>query len=511
MILERALDPVNRVRLFALAATATIGALAGLAPPLAILLVMGVFGLAVLIAIGQRATRAFLASLTVILIGYAFFNRTFAYLGLPPLYVGEIVLGLGALAFLTSSRRWALTRVHVLLLLFMGWGAAQTIPYLPLYGVDAIRDAVGWIYGLFAVFLSAVVLPEHFPRIVRLVRRVLPYWLVWVPIAGLATQAIGDRLPTVLGGVRLLTFKGGDAGVLLGGAAAFVLLGLYAWADRRPRLPEPLVWIPWLVSAGVVFIVNRGGMIAASTAGAALLFIRQSSRWLSVGFIIALVTILGLLIDPRIDVGARRELSFRQLTENVASIFGESTSSSLEGTQEFRLRWWSYIISYTIEGPYFWTGKGYGIALAADDGFDTTEAEELRSPHNGHIEILARAGVPGLILWLLLHVTFAGSMLSTAWRANRAGHTFWVAIIGWLFVLWAAGMANASFDPYLQGPQGGIWFWSAMGLGMAAMRATNEALARGDKRIDFGTEPPVRVPAATDLPSAGRPPHVVAR
>jgi len=35
-------------------------------------------------------------------------------------------------------------------------------------------------------------------------------------------------------------------------------------------------------------------------------------------------------------------------------------------------------------------------------------------------------------------------------------------------------MANASFDPYLQGPQGGIWFWSAVGLGMAAMRAAGE-------------------------------------
>ena len=504
MILERALDPGNRARLFALAATAAIGALAGLIPTLAIMLVTGVFGLVFVIGIGRRATTAFLASLVAILIGYAFFNRTFAYLGVPPLYVGEAVLGLGALAFLYSSRRWALTPVHVFLLLFMGWGAAQTIPYLSQYRFDAIRDAVGWIYGLFALFLSAVVLPEHFPRIVGLVRRVLPYWLVWVPIAALVAQAAGDRLPTVLGGVSLLTFKGGDAGVLLGGAAAFILLGLYGGADRKPRLPEPLVWIPWLAAAGVVFIINRGGMIAATTAGAALLFIRQSSRWLSVAFIVALITVVGLLIDPRIDVGARRELSFRQLTENVASIFGESTSSSLEGTQEFRLRWWSYIISYTVDGPYFWTGKGYGIALAVDDGFNTTEADELRSPHNGHMEILARAGVPGLTLWVLLHLTFAASMLSTAWRAHASGHTFWVAVLGWLFVLWAAGMANASFDPYLQGPQGGIWFWSAMGLGMAAMRATNEALSRPPERIGAATESRARRDASVALPG-GRP------
>jgi hypothetical protein len=31
-------------------------------------------------------------------------------------------------------------------------------------------------------------------------------------------------------------------------------------------------------------------------------------------------------------------------------------------------------------------------------------------------------------------------------------------------------MVNTSFDPYLEGPQGGIWFWSLFGLGMVIMR-----------------------------------------
>jgi hypothetical protein len=28
---------------------------------------------------------------------------------------------------------------------------------------------------------------------------------------------------------------------------------------------------------------------------------------------------------------------------------------------------------------------------------------------------------------------------------------------------------NMAFDVYLEGPQGGIWFWSVLGLGVAAL------------------------------------------
>jgi hypothetical protein len=46
-----------------------------------------------------------------------------------------------------------------------------------------------------------------------------------------------------------------------------------------------------------------------------------------------------------------------------------------------------------------------------------------------------------------------------------------VAIVGWIFAYWLAALVNASFDVYLEGPQGGIWFWSVIGLGIAAATA----------------------------------------
>jgi hypothetical protein len=44
------------------------------------------------------------------------------------------------------------------------------------------------------------------------------------------------------------------------------------------------------------------------------------------------------------------------------------------------------------------------------------------------------------------------------------------AVAAWILVFWTAIMVNTSFDPYLEGPQGGIWFWSLFGLGLVLMR-----------------------------------------
>src|SRR4051794_30601225 len=79
-------------------------------------------------------------------------------------------------------------------------------------------------------------------------------------------------------------------------------------------------------------------------------------------------------------------------------------------------------------------------------------------------------GVPGLIIWLALNITWAVRMF-VALRRARSLAPIWAMVVIWLFVYWAAMMVNASFDPYLQGPQGGIWFWAVIGGGLVAMDA----------------------------------------
>lgn len=161
-----------------------------------------------------------------------------------------------------------------------------------------------------------------------------------------------------------------------------------------------------------------------------------------------------------------------QIVANLVSIFNETSREGLQGSKEWRLKRWSKIIDYTFHGQYFWTGKGFGINLANDDGFQVFDRiRSLRSPHNGHLTVLAHIGVPGLALWIFLQVAFGGTLLSAYSRAKRRLAEPWAKINLWIFVYWFAFLVNASFDVFLESPQGGIWFWSLFGLGIAILEA----------------------------------------
>jgi hypothetical protein len=467
--LDRAhLETIARVAIFV-----GLGALAGVAGALnPLTLVVGAVGLAAvwLFAWRGRPQRVFHRALIGLLIGYALMGRGLAHVGVPPLYVGEVVLGLGVFATLISVRTFPGGPVRLLILAFMAWGALQTIPYIARDGVNAFRDAVTWGYALFALIVSVSITGRHFDRIISLYRRWIPLYCLWVPL----TLILSRILPSAPGSEdSLVSPKPGDMGVFLAGIAAFALLGLYS-AAPKPRVPEALMWVLWLPAAVVVAIYNRGGMIAIVTAGAVIFFLRLPQRWLSPIFFTLLIGTLLVFVDPKVDVGQGRNISVSQFVDNVASLVTDSDSAALEGTKEFRLRWWTKIVNYTINGPYFWTGKGFGINLADDDGFQVYADHSLRAPHNGHFEILARTGVPGLLLWILMNGAIGIGLLRAAAGAKAMGRTRWVAIDGWLFVAWAAALVNASFDPYLQGPHGGIWFWSMVGLAIIAIETSTK-------------------------------------
>jgi hypothetical protein len=37
-------------------------------------------------------------------------------------------------------------------------------------------------------------------------------------------------------------------------------------------------------------------------------------------------------------------------------------------------------------------------------------------------------------------------------------------------------LVDTSFDPYLEGPQGGIWFWAIIGVGLVVMTQRRDAV-----------------------------------
>ena len=106
------------------------------------------------------ANHRFLALVALLLLGYAFLNKGFAYWGIAPLYVGELVLIAGFATLLAGRIDSAVLRSPIIwaLGLFVAWSALTALPQIGTYGLDTIRDSVIWLYAAFAVLVAGALL-----------------------------------------------------------------------------------------------------------------------------------------------------------------------------------------------------------------------------------------------------------------------------------------------------------------------------------------------------------------
>jgi len=457
----------------------------------------------VVLLIGPRVSRLFVLALGLLLVGYALLDRGFAYLGLHPVYIGEIVLALAVMTILFAPRtRPQLNWITLALATFMGWGFARLLTDVGQYGIVAVRDSVIWLYGLFAIAVGVSLHEDNLRRLIRVYSKLVVPFLIIAPAAVILVRIAADSIPRWPGsGVPILHYKGGDLAVHLSGIGALILFGLYRDHTRAGAMSETRLWILWGLGASVS-LTGRAALLTITLA-VLLTFIvcniipspkprpdanpesrdkSHISRGQTVVFsaVMIFMAILFLILDPNISLGSR-SVSVDQVRQNILSLLNnDSTDSGLQGSKRWRQEWWNKIYNYTVHGPYFWTGKGFGINLANDDGFQVSAGESLRSPHNGHMTILARMGVPGFVLWTVLQLSFGLSLLSALIRSARRKDRFWAQVNAWILVYWVAFLINATFDVYLEGPQGGIWFWSLFGAGIAAlqMQAASNRQAR---------------------------------
>ncbi len=424
--------------------------------------------------------KLYLALVALLLLGYAFLDKGFAYIGYAPVYVGELALAAGLFVILAGGGSFTVFRSPITraVLAFALWGAVNTLPYVGTYGILALRDGVVWAYAAFALIVAAALLRTGLiERTIAWYGRWLPWYLIWAPLAILVSVLYRDALPLIPGSqIPVLTVKAGDLAVHLAGAAAFLALGLHRRFPRRPGawalLREWGWWLFWSVGFLAVGSRSRGGLLAMLAALAVVMVLRPVNRLHRLLLAGILVFALVIALDVKIPLSANREMSPQQIFANVESIFFETRRRELVATSEWRLEWWRTILDYTAFGDHFWTGKGYGINLADSDGFQVVrDRSPLRSPHNSHLTFLARSGVPGLALWALLQVTVFFSLLRAYFRARRAGQPVLANVNLWVLAYWMAFIVNMNFDVYLEGPQGGIWFWSLIGFAIALIEA----------------------------------------
>jgi hypothetical protein len=265
--------------------------------------------------------------------------------------------------------------------------------------------------------------------------------------------------------------RAGEFGVHLSGCALLALVGLR---------PVRRIWLAALVG-GILMVTaqNRGGMLAVMVpVVVALPFTKAWPRVIGMGAVVLVLVGLAYAADIQVPsmtvtdggAAATRPLGARQAVDNVRSLVEHTEDSQLDDTKRFRQKWWEKILNYTLDGPYFWTGKGFGVNLAVDDGFVVGDRNgpPLRSPHNSHINVLARTGVPGAVLWVSFMLSWFGTVMSTAMAAWGRGDTEWGNLLLFVACYWLSNVVNASFDVALEGPMLAIWFWSQTGFGLAA-------------------------------------------
>ena len=210
-----------------------------------------------------------------LLCGYVFFDRAFAWIHVPgtPLFLGELVIVIGVVVLLGMHTQSGIVRTSWCdegdaSLHGMGRDPAR-IGALPTWGEDAIRDAAVWYYGIIAVFVIVLLIsdPRRISSWLRLFGRIIPWMLVWFPIAIVLDAAFIDRFPMIPdSNIPIVSHRTGNIAVM---AAAGTWLSLARRPRQRSLQPSSAAGVLTMLATVVILFAamrNRGGFLAAGLA-----------------------------------------------------------------------------------------------------------------------------------------------------------------------------------------------------------------------------------------------------
>lgn len=399
---------------------------------------------------------------------YALFNKGIAYS-----YLSEVALVTGLLLVLWDIRSYEFPWDRRMLLLTL-FATISTIyigrGILSGYAVmDVIRDSVIFNYIAFAfiIYFLKDELPYFKKRLFTLYK--------WYPLCMCCFFIISSYSPVlnetiIFGGQRIFLYKFGDMGVHLF-IASILLLNGYIVLSKRYLI------LQWILIAYLFLIIasySRSGMISFLIPMGAFFLLTQNKALKSQVYkLIKFAPLIILLAMPlflstNVEENFQgRTLSIEQLKKNAISIFAtEDDGTTLSDNKVWRLVWWAKIIDYTLFGEFFLHGRGLGMSLADTDLENDLNEGNLRSPHNFHLTILARFGVPIFFLWIywmFLHL-----------RKIRGKNISPFMLI--LLSISLSFLINASFDVFLEGPMAAMPFWIFVGMVYA-----EEAFGEGKK------------------------------
>jgi len=398
--------------------------------------------------------RIYLHLFVVVYALYTYFNKGIAYA-----FLAELLLLLGIMLLLTEKKSIVLIWNSPVkkIVLFIAVTVVYTLLAIGKFPLKAIlQDAAMFIYALFVfmIFFVQEGLEWLKLKLFALYR--------WYPLGMFILFILVSFVPffqqfTLFGNVPLLLYKYGDMGVHL-------LIATLLMLTNNIQLEKHWKWINACLIAFLFLVIasyNRAGMLAYLIGMMTFIFYYRKKfsgivvRQYLVVFAALLVVVLAIFANTKVDENFQgRTVGIAQLKQNITSIVGdEAEGGGLADNKLWRLAWWYKIITDASEPKNALVGKGIGenLALISDV---RVEDESLRSPHNFHLNILARFGVLFFILWIVWIWTHLKQL------KNNALPELNVLIL----VFFIAFIVNASFDVYLEGPMGALPFWSWLGI-----------------------------------------------
>jgi len=384
---------------------------------------------------------------------YVFLNKGIAYS-----FFAEL-LWLGGIFLLLLNRKnlviyWdKKVKIFVFLLLISFIYILRGIISYPF--IEVIRDSFIFQYGwfVFIIFLYANKQEEIWDKLFVIYK--------WFPLVALLNFILQYFVPffekfALFGNIPLMLYKNGDMGVHLLISTILILLH----ADRLSNKWKIGIVILIIFDFLTLSAYSRSGMVSYIIGLFAFLYFsknenlktstKQYSKYIPWALIIVIPMYLSIQVRENFQ---GRATGFDQIGKNVVSLAANSDDATLEKNILWRAIWWGNILDYSFSKEYFATGKGLGMSLAQSDDI-LTDDDDLRSPHNFHLNIMARFGLFVFFLWmywvyLVLHPLFKKQL-------NVKQLAIASILMAFLF--------NASFDVFLEGPMGAFPFWTWVGL-----------------------------------------------
>lgn len=440
---------------------------------------LGSFGVAIVLGccyfIAARLKRAKLELWQVLTLagmsGYLILNYGFENLtihaGSFPIIISYILMyTCVALALLSSRGLLQLAMQEPVFLIFLALTAMVFLHLafdLPAYGIWAIRDSTMILDGVFMLLGYAWARKRNsitpligWLMLVSIINLFYSYTLPW-------SEKIQSFSPTsgVFLQVPILGNYHTSALVLVAGAMFCICLGSYL--TRRQWL---LLGLAAAQLLGLAIQQARQMYVGIVVCILILIVLGETARYgkllLMLGSAIAVLafatTVGGIQLSGRIG-----PITMEFFKDHIRSISGaEKTPGS---TVQSRLEWYDETLEHIRAHPL--VGEGFGMPLI--NYVDDESGAVVRIPHNSSLNLLARLGFVGLLVWIAFHLSFVKVFFETYRQRQRCDRRLY-DFMQWLFLWYVLFMIVSWVEGPFEYPTGAVPFYFFAGLTVGLAR-----------------------------------------